>query len=160
MIYFIYLFFEVFIKIKMVILQKTTAAAILIAILMKRRRNKRLQKRVWSRQWIQRREVAENLIQDLRNESENEFRRYFRMSVEQFDELLQKVTPKIQKRDTIMRRAISPEMRLTITLRYLSSGDSYRSLMLLFRVAHNTISGIVSTTCKAIFLVLAEYLKV
>lgn len=148
----------------MVIVQKTTAAAILMAILNKRRRNKKLQKRVWCRQWIQRRNIentAENLLHDLKNEPTDEFRRYFRMSSEQFDILHEKVRPAIQKNNTHMRKAISTELRLAITLRYLSTGDSYRSLMLLFKVAHNTISGIVASTCKAIYSSLAnDYLKV
>lgn len=42
---------------------------------------------------------------------------YYRMSVASFDELLGLVKDKIQKRDTHMRRAISAEERLTVTLR-------------------------------------------
>lgn len=148
----------------MVIVQNSLAAAILAAILIKRRRNRKLQKRIWARQWIQRRDLensAQKLIQELRDERSDEFYRYFRMSPEQFDILLEKVTPKIKKRDTNFRQAISSEIRLAITLRYLASGDSYRSLMLLFRVPHNTISGIVSETCKAIYSSLVnDYLKV
>lgn len=148
----------------MVILQKKNAAAILMAIILKRRKDRKLRKRLWVRQWIQRRileNTAHKLIQDLRNEQTDEFIRYFRMTPEQFDILLEKVTPAIQKRDTNMRLAISAEIRLAITLRYLSSGDSYRSLMLLFRVPHNTISGIVPETCTAIYSALVnDYLKV
>ena len=40
-------------------------------------------------------------------------------------------------------------MRLVITLRYLA-GDSYRTLMYGFRVAHKTISKIIRDVCKAI----------
>lgn len=148
----------------MIFLQKSTAAAILTAILIKRRKNKKLQKRIWARRWIQRRELdntAHRLLQDLKNERADEFSRYFRLSPQQFEILLQKVTPAIEKMDTNMRQSISAETRLAITLRYLSSGDSYRSLMLLFRVPHNTISGIVSETCKAIYSALVtDYLKV
>lgn len=146
------------------IIQKSTAAAILAAILIKRRKNKKLQKRIWARKWIQRRDLentAHGLLQELKNERADEFSRYFRISSEQFDMLLEKVRPKIQKRDTNMRKAILAETKLAITMRYLSSGDSYRSLMLLFRVPHNTISGIVSETCKAIYSTLAtDFLKV
>lgn len=143
----------------MVICQKTIAAAILLTIIAKRRRNRLLQKRIWSRRWLQRREfenTAINFVHNLRREGTEEFKRYFRMTVEEFDILLEKVTPAIQKRDTQMRKSITPEVRLAICLRYLASGDSFRSLMLLFKVAHNTISGIVSTTCQAIYLALAD----
>lgn len=146
------------------IIQKSTAAAILAAILIKRRKTKKVQKRIWARQWIQRRDVentVHTLLLELKNERVDEFSRYFRLSPEQFEMLLERVSPMIQKRDTNMRKAISPETRLAITLRYLSSGDSYRSLMLLFRVPHNTISGIVSETCQAIYSALVnDYVKV
>lgn len=149
----------------MIVLQKKIAATILLAILIKRRRNKMLRKRTWARQWIQRRNVdntGQKLMEDLRSEpGGEEFERYFRVSAEQFDDLLAKIDPIIIKKDTILRQSISPEIRLAITLRYLSSGDSFRSLMLLFRVAHNTISNIISSTCSAIHSVLANnFLKV
>lgn len=146
-------------------ISKKKAAAIIIAIILsKRRKNRSCRKRFWARNWIRNREtenIAQNLIRDLRNDESDEFEKHFRMSPENFDFLLDKVKPLISKKDTQMRKAISAETRLAITLRYLASGDSYRSLMLLFRVAHNTISGIVKTTCKAIYLTLREdFLKV
>lgn len=148
----------------MVIVHKTTAAAILTAIIIKRRRNKKVNRRIWARKWILRRDLENtdaNFIKELRNERPDEFQRHFRVSPEQFDILLAKVAPAIRKKDTHMRKSVSAETRLAITLRFLSSGDSFRSLMLLFRVAHNTISCIVSTTCKAIYSALVnDYLKV
>lgn len=95
------------------------------------------------------------------NDETKIFKEYSRMKTAEFNILLDKVRPMIEKRDTNMRKAITAEARLLITLRYLSSGDSYRSLMLLFRVPHNTISGIVSETCDAIYSALCtEFLKV
>ena len=47
-------------------------------------------------------------------------------------------------------------MRLAITLRYLATRDSYKSLQYSFRVAHNTISKVVPETCEAIA---QEYLE-
>lgn len=142
---------------------KTKAAAILTLILLERRK-RRNRRRLWVRNWIKRREIEDTvhkLIRDLRNEeSSDEFRNFFRMSPELFDDLLDKVSPIIIKKDTNFRKAISPETRLAITIRYLASGDSYRSLMLLFRVPHNTISGIVAQTCSAIHFVLRDFLKV
>lgn len=83
------------------------------------------------------------------------------MSGCEFDSLLAKVSPIISKLDTNMRKAITANTRLAITLRFLATGDSYRSLMFFFRVPHNTISRIVSETCNAIYAVLKdEYLKV
>lgn len=60
-----------------------------------------------------------------------------------------------------MRMTSSAETRLLLTLRFLATGDSYRSLTFLFRIPHNTISDIVPETCKAIHATLcAEHLKV
>lgn len=143
---------------------KKRAAAIVIAILSRRRKNRNNRRRIWVRNWIRNREtenIAQNLVRDLRNDESHAFEQNFRVSPNQFDFLLEKVRPLISKKNTQMRKAISSETRLAITLRYLASGDSYRSLMLLFRVAHNTISGIVSTCCKAIYTSLrGDFLKV
>lgn len=146
-------------------ISKKQAAAIVIAAYLKKKNKLKVQKkRKWVRDWIRRREVedtAQKLIQELRNEDSSAFKQFFRMSADQFDFLLDKIRPSISKQNTTMRKAISAETRLLITLRYLSTGDSYRSLMLLFRVAHNTISIIVASTCRAIFNCLREeYLMV
>lgn len=148
----------------MTIFKKTAASVLIAAILVKRRKSRMRKVRIWSREWIQRRETEDitgKLINEMRKEDLNGFRQFIRLSVDQFDFLLEKVRPVISKKDTNMRKAISAETRLLITLRYLSTGDSYRSLMYLFRVAHNTMSGIISQTCKAIFHSLREeYLQV
>lgn len=142
--------------------RKVIAAAI-VSIIIKRRREKR-RKRLWVRPWIDRRYLensANSLVSELRNHDVNEFRNFMRMSPNQFDWLLQKVSPIISKKDTCMRKAIPAITRLIITLRYLITGDSYRSLMYFFRVPHNTISNIIPETCRAIYSVLREeYLKV
>lgn len=146
-------------------ISKRRVAAVMIAVLLKKRlKNRSKRRRFWVRNLIRNREtenINENLLRDLRNDESDGFKQHFRISPEHFDFLLEKVRPLISKKDTKMRKAISAEVRLAITLRYLASGDSFRSLMLLFRVAHNTISGIVSATCKSIYSVLLpDYLKV
>lgn len=142
---------------------KRRSAAIIVMILANRFKNQNRKRRLWVRQWIQRRQLEnsiEKLIADLKEDG-NAFKDYFRMSPEKFDFLLDKVRPIIAKKDTHFRKAISPASRLSVTLRYLVSGDSYRSLTLLYGIPHNTISGIVSETCKAIYNTLCgEYLKV
>lgn len=148
----------------MTITRKCAAAVFIVAKLVQRNKRRNNKKRRWVKDWIRQREIentAQNLIRDLRKEEDNSFKQFFRTSPDQFDILLELIRPVISKRDTHLRKAISADARLAITLRYLSSGDSYRSLMLLFRVPHNTISGIVPETCKAIYMALCEnYLKV
>lgn len=60
-----------------------------------------------------------------------------------------------------MRQAISANEKLAVTLRFLASGDSFKSLSVHFRIAPNTISLFVPEVCKAIYDALQnEYLKV
>ena len=73
-----------------------------------------------------------------------------------FQELSARLGPRIEGTDTWMRRAFTPELKLAITLRYLATGDSYRSLMYGFSVAHNTISVVVRQVCRAIIDEYAE----
>lgn len=47
----------------------------------------------------------------------DKFFEYYRMTISSFDELLEKIRPFIKKENTVFRNAISPEERLTITLR-------------------------------------------
>ena len=68
--------------------------------------------------------------------------------------MLGRIEHRIQRENTNYRPATEAGLKLCITLRYLASGDSYHSLMYLFRVPHNSISLIVKEVCEAI---IAEY---
>ena len=57
-----------------------------------------------------------NLYPDLRH-FRKKFIGMYRMDVEKFEELLQKVSPLISKQSTYMREPISAEQKLVITLR-------------------------------------------
>ena len=74
-----------------------------------------------------------------------------RIEPDLFDEILARITPHIQKQDTFWRKAIEPSVKLAVTLRFLASGCSYKSLSYHFRVAHNTICQFVPEVCEAIF---------
>lgn len=148
----------------MAIRKKKSAALVILAILRKKNRSKNKRKRKWVREWIQRRatnDITKTLIEELRNEDSNGFKAFTRVSYEEYEFLLKKVRPIISKKDTNMRKSIPAETRLLLTLRFLGTGDSYRSLMFLFRVPHNTISDIVPATCKALYDTLCgEFLQV
>ena len=66
-----------------------------------------------------------------------------RVSKDCFDDILSYVVDDIAKQDTTFRTAIHPAQRLAMTLLFLSTGDSWKSLALLFRVGESTIRGIV-----------------
>ena len=91
---------------------------------------------------------------ELKDEDIASFRNFVRMDPQMFQELSARLGPRIEGTDTWMRKALTPELKLAITLRHLTTGDSYRSLMYGFRVAHNTVSLIACQVCRAIS---AEY---
>lgn len=128
---------------------------------MKLNRNRR---RVWRKEWVGRRDVegfCEKLYIELRDEEPNLYHNFLRMTIDQFDYLLSLVTARIAKKDTVMRKSIPALNRLIITLRFLATGDSFRSLQYLFRVPANTISVIIPEVLDAIYQVLpGEYLMV
>ncbi|XP_064094448.1 uncharacterized protein LOC135206898 [Macrobrachium nipponense] len=85
---------------------------------------------------------------------------WIRLTKEQFSNLLNRVTPLIEKVDTKLRKAVSAAERLTLTLRYLATGESQVSLGYQFRISHNLVSCIIPETCRAIYSVLkTDYLK-
>lgn len=82
------------------------------------------------------------------------------MTTDQFNTLLHKVTPLIQKCDTNMRVALSPKIKLEITLKFLATGDNYSSLAESFRVPECTISLFLKDVLDAIYNVLQEFIMV
>lgn len=77
---------------------------------------------------------------ELRAEDLASFVNFLRVPPEMFDELLTRVGPRISKPDTSYRKALEPGMKLAVTLRHLTSGDTYSSVKFDFRVPHNTMS--------------------
>nr|CAI5826524.1 unnamed protein product [Callosobruchus analis] len=84
---------------------------------------------------------------------------FCRMSSYDLECLLGQVAPRIQKEDTNYRQAIPPMERLLVTLRFLATGDSYHSLMYLFRMSVPSISKIIPEVCEAIVDVLHDILR-
>ncbi|XP_029674117.1 uncharacterized protein LOC115242168 [Formica exsecta] len=72
------------------------------------------------------------------------------MIATQFEELLHLVAPSITKQ-TVIREPLSPAERLSITLRYLSTGDSMHSMSYHYLAGVPTISHIIGETCDAIW---------
>nr|XP_027224553.1 protein ALP1-like [Penaeus vannamei] len=130
---------------------------------LKRAKKKRKQpKRLRIRQQSDRKEinVCHNLLKELCIEDSRGFYEYHRMSVEDFTELLNLVTPFITKQETKLRKPIPPDHRLSVTLYYLATGHSRRSLAWSYKISHNLIAAIIPEVCKAIHDVLKEkYLR-
>lgn len=100
------------------------------------------------------------MLQALRTEKSGKFLNFCRMSSEDFEIILTKIGPKIKKQDTNMRKAITIQERLAVTLRFLATGDSFVSLEYLFKISHQSISLIVPEVCLAIIDALKDEIKV
>ena len=99
----------------------------LLILLMRRRRRMRAACRtIWSRTWIQSTSGINllNLLQELEEEDPEKFRQYHRFDINSFRNILRMVRPYIKKKDTVMRASISPGERLSVTLRFLATGES------------------------------------
>ncbi|XP_071978391.1 uncharacterized protein [Engystomops pustulosus] len=90
------------------------------------------------------------LYSDLREDPERFFS-FCRFSIQTFDKLLEELRPGLTFQNTNMRRCITPEERLIVTLRFLATGDSFTSLHFEFLVGTSTIAGIVRSTCEIIW---------
>ncbi|KAJ8351988.1 hypothetical protein SKAU_G00234640 [Synaphobranchus kaupii] len=100
------------------------------------------------------------LVQELRLDDAR-FKSYFRLNRQQFEEVLQKIGPTIAKMQTNYRETISPAERLCICLRYLSTGDSFRSIAFSYRVGFCTVARIVRSVCEAIWeCMVSDYMPV
>jgi hypothetical protein len=128
-----------------------------IAQVQRRRRRPRRRRRCWVRDWIARRPDLgqyHQLMVELQAEDVAGFCNFLRIDPAMFQELLLRVGPRIERLHTWYRQPLEPGLKLAITLRHLATGDSYKSLMYSFTVAHNTISLFVPEVCRAI---MAEY---
>lgn len=85
---------------------------------------------------------------------------FLRMTPEDFEFLLSRIAPRIEKKDTHLRKAISPAERFVLTLRFLASGDSYEDLSFVSRISPQAISYIIMDVCQALIGYLANFIKV
>ncbi|KAK4318011.1 hypothetical protein Pmani_010963 [Petrolisthes manimaculis] len=110
-------------------------------------KKKKKARRHWVKPWMARKSknVFNNLLKEMCLEDQQAFYDYHRMHRKNFAEFLE---------------LVSPAQRLSITLRYLATGESRRSLEFQYRTSHCLISSIIPETCDAIFTSLKnDYLK-
>ena len=110
-------------------------------------------RRWWVRPWLLRRPVLghyDRLLRELRTEDLGSYNNFLRVSPELFDEIVARISPAIEKEDTFYRKALSPGLKVAITLRYLATGDSYATLQYDFRVGKSSISRLIPEVCDAI----------
>ena len=95
--------------------------------------SKKKRRTVWVKPWLMRRYqlgAYDSLMIELANEDVDGYIAFQRLAPDLFGELLAKVGPLIQKKDTVMRKSISPGARLAITLRYLATGKYFITLII------------------------------
>ena len=133
----------------------TLGSAFVMKTLIGRRCKRR---RIWAHQWLLNRKNSffNTTLKELEEQDEVRFANFLRMNSTTFQELLALVAPHITHQQTHLRETIPAEERLVITLRFLATGESFRSLQYLFRVSEHSISRIAMETCKAIVLVLQD----
>src|SRR5215475_9436403 len=110
------------------------AGVVVVALLLRKeleKRKKRKSRKVWVKNWVGRREkcgASSTLLKELKDEDPVAYRNILRLDGAQFDALLQMIDGMIKKQDTKMRMAIPTATKLEITLRYLATGDLFKSL--------------------------------
>jgi len=104
--------------------------------------------------------VSALLLKELYLEDPKEFRLCLQLTPQKFESLLETISPFIQKCNTVLRDAIPARLKLEITLNFLATGSSYRTLQHMFLVSKPSISNFMPEVCEAIFVVLKEFIKV
>lgn len=126
------------------------AIASAIYILISSEKKKKRRKRRWWTISLFNRHNGNKRLNDLSIENSGKFQNFCRMSAEDFEFLLNLIGPHITKQTTHLRRPVSAKERLAVTLRFLASGDNYKSLSYLFRISPQLISRIVYEVCQAL----------
>ena len=136
---------------------------LLLLLIQKNLKQKKYKKRrFWIRNIFRQREIHgafHTLFQELLKDEELFFR-YHRMTPSRFEHLLSLIETQITKMETKFRKPISARERLSITLRFLATGESQQSLSFSYRIGRTTVSNIVAETCNAIFKALeTDYVR-
>ena len=118
-----------------------------------------------TRQWIRGRDERgyfNNIVKELAIEDTAEYKDMMRMSHSDFQRVLSYVEQDITRKQVLGgNKVISPKERLALTIRFLATGETYRSLSYQFRISTRSISYIIKEVCEAIIKNMRNiYLKV
>ena len=90
----------------------------------------------------------------------NDWVENFQMSRTMFTYLCNELRQTIQKQDTVMRKAISVEQRIALTLWRLATTTDYRTIGHFFGVSKTAVCFIIKDVCSAIVeMLLPRYIK-
>ena len=129
-----------------------------LILLWRRLRRRKYRKRFWVRQiYAERKEKGEyhTLVREAMLFDSDLFFRLFRMTPSKFEELLGFCAPRITRKKA-RREAIGPGERLSVTLRYLVTGDAFSTIAASYRLSCTSVGRIVKETCSVIWDVLSS----
>ncbi|XP_042212587.1 protein ALP1-like [Homarus americanus] len=137
------------------------AACIAIILALETETSKKKRKRkLWMKEWhIKRPKFSHDALLKELVVSSKDYNNLLRMDDETFVELLEKVKPYIKKEDTILRDAIPASQRLSSTLRFLATGQSFEALKVTTTISAQSLGSIIMETCTAITTVLKNNIK-
>ena len=132
--------------------QKAVAAIVLATIIDET--GGRGWKRGKTREWMKGREergYCSAIVRELQIEDCASYKEMMRMEHEQFLEILKLIEKDIAPQQIFRgQKVISPMSRLTLTLRFLATGETYRSMAYQFRISKAAISYTINEVCLAI----------
>ena len=104
--------------------------------------------------WMKRRDekgLANNIVKELSLEDTGGFKEMMRMDYEDFLYILKMIEKDLTPKEMLGgHRAINAKSRLIIAIRFLATGESYRSLRFQFRISTPAISYTINDVCSAI----------
>ena len=134
---------------------------ILLIIRRRLRNHQKQEKRFWVRPFLLAR-TQKGLYNTLVNElflfDHEYFFHNFRMTPSLFEKLVRLVAPYIIKSSAI-RETCSPGERLAVTLRYLATWDSQRTIGTSYRISPSTMGRIIRETSQTLWVVLSKFIK-
>lgn len=136
-----------------------------VAVKMNNKRKQRKKRRWWVRPWLEENKKLEKgnlcLVYKELGEDVESLKNFIRMDERTFEKLHSLIEARIGKQATHLRETISTRSRLVVTLRFLATGETFKSLMYSFRISQPAISLFVPEVCRAIYEVLKnDYVKV
>ena len=116
-------------------------------------RRKRKPQNPWVLPWILQREERgcyRTLFDELITTDIPGYRNFTRMEPAFFDLIKERITPHLRKSITNFRKPLEVRLKLAVTLKNLSTGESYNLVQYHWRVGRTTICKFVPQVCQAI----------
>ena len=86
------------------------------------------------------------------------YREMMRMNREDFEKILKAIEPDVSPRQVMGgHKVIAAAERLTLTIRFLTTGETYQSLNFQFCISRAVIAYIADEVCKAIEKILGQF---